>query len=297
MSDTEICDFKKKKRKCLPPFRKFTFSEFIEWGIPEFFGTFLFTLFGSASSSTASGVGLNGAFGNGIVLAAILWMVSNEKSGGKLNPAVSAMVYLTQIYDSGGKTDAKYKEYASAFLAFVLEVGSQIAGGIAAGFTLKYLLPDASVGCFVPVAHAGPTFAWEFLGAFLLIGVIRALNQVSEIGDETYKGLGPLIIGLSLFAGAQSAGPFTGAAFNPARYLANVGMGCRVNNSLQYCGAHFSAAVAVSLITWLQSSAEEFGIVLDKNFNKSKIPRTEIINNSDFRTRRKELPMLPQENW
>ena len=240
--------------------RDFNARDFVDNSLPEFFGTFLFALFGGASSNTTSGVGLNGAFGNGITLAAVLWMLSNEKGGGKLNPAVSVMIYLTHVFKSdlgSGQWDT-VKHNAKGFFAMVLEVGCQIAGAYFAGYTLDHLLPNPKDSCFIPNVTDIKLFTWEFFGAFLLIGVIRSLNKSDEIQRETYKAIGPLVIGLALFSGAQAAGPFTGAAFNPARYLGNLGVkDCNASKAGWYVGAHMTAAFFVCFITFMQSGADE----------------------------------------
>jgi len=204
-----------------------------ETAVPEFFGTFLFTLFGGASSSVATGAGLNGAFGNAIALTAVLYMLSNDEGSGKLNSAVSLAIYLSDANVGG-------------ILKMLMEVTMQILGALAAGAALKQLMPHPHDSCFHPTVSNSALFAWELLGTFLLIGVIFSTS------GNRYLVVAPLAIGLALFAAAQAAGPFTGGCFNPARYLANAGAGCSVGKAGYYIGAQVVAAVAVFVVHYVQ---------------------------------------------
>jgi len=50
----------------------------------------------------------------------------------------------------------------------------------------------------------------------------------------------------SPFLPPQAAGPYTGGAFNPARYIANVGAGCHLDGTAGfYIAGHFLAAAIV----------------------------------------------------
>lgn len=203
----------------------------LEAAIPEFFGTFLFTVFGMAASSAASGVGLNGAFGNGIALTTILYMLSNDEGSGKLNAAISLAVFLT------GQTSIS---------KFFTELAMQFAGGVAGGAFIKALVPSPKSTCFVPAASNTALFAWELLGTFVLIGVVFSTS------GRKYRTTAPLAIGLALFTAAQAAGPYTGGCFNPVRYLANIGVGCSVRKGGYYIGAELLAAVAVVFVHYIQ---------------------------------------------
>lgn len=228
--------------------------------IPELIGTFLFTFFGTASSAPSSGVGLGGALGNGLALTSVLWLLSNRDGSGKLNCAAASMVWLT-----GGYTGP-----TGGVATFFIESSMQVAGAIIAGLVLKHLLPNTEGTCFAPTCSNTATFVWEYLGTFLLLGVIegsRSFGAIKVFEEETspdasYKRLGsrekttlvkfrdaqPLAIGLALFSAAQAAGPYTGGCFNPARYLANVGLGCSVDKYSYYIGAQFAAAASYALV-------------------------------------------------
>jgi len=218
-------------------------TKLVEVAAPEFFGVYLFALLGGASSNVASGVGLNGAFGNAIALTSILYMLSNDPESGKLNSAVSLMHYLTAKSKEHQSSDGSRK--INGIQTMLLEVAMQVTGGLAAGASLKHLLPDPKTSCFEPTVSNSHVFVWELLGTFLLLGVISATGN-------RYQQVAPLAIGLALFAGAQAAGPFTGAAFNPARYLANLGAGCSVNKAGFYVGAHIVAACGFAVIVYIE---------------------------------------------
>jgi len=57
----------------------------------EVVGSYFFTLMGMASSATG-----NAAFGNGMALTASLYMLLNDEGHGKLNPAISFIIFLWQ---------------------------------------------------------------------------------------------------------------------------------------------------------------------------------------------------------
>lgn len=79
------------------------------------------------------------------------------------------------------------------------------------------LIPHASdVGCFGPSGiNLWQAFGWETIMTFLLVVTVYSV----AVGEPSFGIIGPLAIGLALFAAALTGGGYTGAALNPARVL------------------------------------------------------------------------------
>lgn len=61
----------------------------------------------------------------------------------------------------------------------------------------------------------GQAFGWELLMTFLLLVTIYSV----AVGEPSFGIVGPLAIGMALWAAALAGGGYTGAALNPARVL------------------------------------------------------------------------------
>jgi aquaporin related protein len=101
----------------------------------------------------------------------------------------------------------------------------QILGGFAGAAVLKSLTPKdilAANGNFCFTSGHGVSnsqiFGWEFFITFLLLTTVYT-TAVEHSGQTRFTNMAPLAIGLSLFAGAQIAGYYTGGCANPARYF------------------------------------------------------------------------------
>lgn len=134
---------------------------------------------------------------------------------GKLNPAVSLGLAV-----SGSITPLR------ALLESVAQIlGAIIGAALAKSFTLGTRISGHSSGwgCFgaqpaLSGIDGGQTFAWEFVTTFVLVSVVFA-TAVDDAAAGHFVSIAPLAIGLSLFACAQSSGPFTGGCLNPARFF------------------------------------------------------------------------------
>ena len=220
---------KKPKRQILVKAEQFFIGNF-DTLVCEFLGSSLFTFLGSASSNVASS-GLGPAFGNAISLTSVLYLLSNDEGSGKLNPAASLSFLLA------GK---------SSVIQCVWEVIVQICGALAGAALLNELSPNAKNGCFIPTTSDAKVFAFELIGTCLLLGVCYSTST------KKYSTTAPLAIGLSLFAAAQAVGPFTGGCLNPARYVANIGLGCNAKKFIPYISAQLLAAVVAAMYYWMQ---------------------------------------------
>lgn len=192
----------------------------------EFLGTFLFAFFGGAAP------GASAAVANGIALAVLVYVCANV-SGGHLNPAVTVATMVT-----GDTSAAKGGAY----------IVSQIAGSVIASLMHWALIPGAAdVGCFhAPTLSGMQLFGWEAIMTFLLVATVYSV----AVGEPSFGIIGPLAIGLSLFAAAITGGGFTGASLNPARALGpSIVWGCYWDQSWIYILAELFGAVAAGLLS------------------------------------------------
>jgi MIP family channel proteins len=177
--------------------------------IAEFVATFALVFIGAGASIT-SGFGLNltgVALAHGLVLGAMIASTAHL-GGGLVNPAVSIGLWV-----AGRLTTMR---------ATVLVV-AEVLGAVAAGFLLRYLVPGAaftSASGGTPVISsavpAGKAIVIEAACTFLLVFAVFAL--VVE-GRGPTKTAAAFAVGAVYAFGIMAFGPFTGAAFNPARWL------------------------------------------------------------------------------
>ena len=176
----------------------------------EFVGTALFVMVGAGSAVTNAGYpGAVGALGvaaaHGIGLA-VLVSATMYISGGHLNPAVTIALLAARRIDAAT---------AGAYVA------AQIAGATLGAFAVKGLFPAGAVNATnagTPALAAHVTLAQgisiEALFTFLLMTAV--LGTIVSTEAPKIGGFG---VGLSVFAGAITVGPLTGAVFNPARAI------------------------------------------------------------------------------
>lgn len=176
----------------------------------EFIGTFALIFFGAgaicADQFLHGGVGLLGiALAHGLAIA-IMVSALGHISGGHFNPAITIGFWVTRRVST---------------LETVLYWVAQLAGAIAAAFLLKALVPEET---WRAVVLGTPTLARDFpvwagivleaITTFFLVLVVFA-TAVDEKG--TFRSIAGFGIGLTISLGILVAGPFTGAALNPAR--------------------------------------------------------------------------------
>ena len=176
----------------------------------EFVGTFALIFFG-AGSVILAGNGqldlLGVALAHGLVIA-IMVSQMGHLSGGVFNPAIQIALWVT------GKMPSSRT---------VVYLGAQLAGGIVGAYALKVLVPkgafDAAAGGAVAVAPglaAGKAILMEAVGTFFLVWAVFA--TVIDTRGPFAKTAG-FTIGLTITFGVLAMGPWTGGAFNPARWL------------------------------------------------------------------------------
>jgi len=145
---------------------------------------------------------------NGIALMVMVYYTA-KTSGAHLNPALS--LAFTML----GYTNP---------LEMIVYWFAQISGCIIGALWIKLLVPvtmqHGNIGCFIPNPELNNAlvFGWEAFCTFtFLLPIFSVVWYTTH--KKGYGNTGPLIVGLSLIANAFAAGPFTGAALNPARVL------------------------------------------------------------------------------
>ncbi len=180
----------------------------VKHSLAEFVGTFIFFSIG-IGAIIAGGQLLEVALAHGIILAVVV-SAFMRISGGKFNPAVSIGVWTS------GK---------QGWQITVVEIVAQLLGGILAGAVLALVFNVAQVQGGTP-AIATAAFSGSNLVPVAGAVVLEALLTfflVTAVLLTAVDGKAPAIagfgIGLTVFVGILVAGPFTGAAMNPARFL------------------------------------------------------------------------------
>jgi MIP family channel proteins len=178
----------------------------------EFIGTFALIFFGAGAicaDQFLHGAGNLGLFGiaaaHGLAIA-IMVSALGHISGGHFNPAVTIGFWVTKRVST---------------VEVLLYWAAQLAGAVAAAFLLKAVIPEDT---WRAVALGTPTLVRDFsrlsamvleaVTTFFLVLVVFA-TAVDEKG--TFRSIAGFGIGLTITLGIMVAGPFTGAALNPAR--------------------------------------------------------------------------------
>ena len=178
----------------------------------EFIGTFALVFFGAGSicaDQFLHGAGALGLFGIAVAHGlAIAIMVSalGHISGGHFNPAITIGFWVTKRVST-----------VDVLLYWI----AQLAGAVVAAFLLKAIVPEDT---WRAVALGTPALVRDFssLSAMVLEGITTfflVLVVFATAVDEkgTFRSIAGFGIGLTITLGIMVAGPFTGAALNPAR--------------------------------------------------------------------------------
>jgi MIP family channel proteins len=178
--------------------------------IAEGIGTFALIFFGAGSvvlylNGRLDLVGV--ALAHGLVIAVMVSQMSHL-SGAAFNPAIQIALWVT------GRSSS------SRTVAFLL---SQLVAGAAAALMLKFLVPaqafDAALGGVPTLGDgisSGKGILLEAVGAFFLVWAVFA-TIVDDRGP--FGTIAGLSIGLTITFGMLAIGPWTGGAFNPARWF------------------------------------------------------------------------------
>jgi MIP family channel proteins len=178
----------------------------------EFLGTFAVIFFGAGAVCvdfqlrSSGGLGLLAvALAHGLTIA-IMVSALGHISGGHFNPAITIGFWVTKRLST---------------MESLAYWGAQLAGGAAAGFVLRFVIPeDVGTGVFLGAPELMRDFpklsgiGLEAITTFFLVLVVFA-TAVDERG--TFRSIAGFGIGLTITLGILVAGPFTGGALNPAR--------------------------------------------------------------------------------
>ncbi|HVO58970.1 MAG TPA: aquaporin [Dongiaceae bacterium] len=178
----------------------------------EFIGAFALVFFAAGAIcaerflQNSAGNLLASAVAVGLTVA-VLSTVFHNVSGAHFNPAVTIGFWITKRMNT-------------------LEVlgywAAQLGGGIVAAFLLKAILPREDA--WQPVLGGTPDLVRDFtrlpamgleaLITFVLVLVYFLSTSEDNLDSRPFSGF---TVGLVYAVGTLVAGPFTGAAFNPAR--------------------------------------------------------------------------------
>ena len=184
--------------------------------------------------------------------------------------ALMAMVYYTAKISGGHLNPALTATFALLGYTNPIEVlvywASQVSGCLVGALLISSLSSDLEIGglvtqsttgsgCFIPNPSltALQVLGWEATCTFSFILPIFSVVWYTQ-SKSGYGNTGPIIVGLSLFAAASAASPWTGGALNPARVLAShIVFDCGPNNYVEYyIAGEFIGAflVPIAVIPW-----------------------------------------------
>ncbi|KAH6772722.1 gamma tonoplast intrinsic protein [Perilla frutescens var. hirtella] len=177
--------------------------------VAEFISTFIFVFAGSGA-----GIAYNSLTGNaptspaGLISAAIAHAfalfvavaISANISGGHVNPAVTFGLFV------GGNI---------TLFRGILYIIAQLLGSVVASFLLIFTTGGLAVPTFgVAGISVWAAFVFEIVATFGLVYTVYATAVDPKKGEIGI--IAPIAIGLIVGANIFAAGPFTGAAMNPA---------------------------------------------------------------------------------
>jgi MIP family channel proteins len=180
--------------------------------VAEFIGAFALIFFGAGAVCvdfhlrSSGGLGLLAiALAHGLAIA-IMVSALGHISGGHFNPAITIGFWVTKRLST---------------VDSLCYWAAQLLGATAAAFLLKAVIPeDITANIFLGTPELMRDFprwsgmALEAATTFFLVLVVFA-TTVDPRG--TFRAIAGFAIGLTITLGIMVAGPFTGAALNPAR--------------------------------------------------------------------------------
>lgn len=169
--------------------------------ISEFIGTFALIFIGAGAGAVTGNV-VAVAFAHGFVLVVFAYAYTHL-SDTHINPAVTIALWAAKVID------------AKRAVTFIVV---QLAGGVAGGFALAYVLAgrDTNLGATVLAEGVSPVqgLVLETILTFFLANTIFNAGVSGKAGQ--FAGLA---IGMTLTFSILMGGPLTGASLNPARTL------------------------------------------------------------------------------
>jgi aquaporin Z len=209
--------------------------------VAEFIGTFALIFFGAGSvilflNGQLDLVGV--ALAHGLVIAVMVSQMGHL-SGGVFNPAIQIALWVT-----GKMSSARTIVYIAA----------QLGGGAAGGLLLRFLVPRAA---FVAAAGGTPALGigistgkgilLEAVGTFFLVWAVFA-TAIDERGP--FAKTAGLTIGLTITFGILAIGPWTGGAFNPARWFGPALAAGQWNDWFVWIVGPVAGAILAGVLYW-----------------------------------------------
>ena len=180
----------------------------------EFLGTFTLVFITSGAicadqylrASSQPGIGLLGiAVAEGLAYAIMVTALLHV-SGAHFNPAVTIGLWVTR---------------RSTTMQSVFYIAAQLLGSVAAAYLLVAIIPET---IWRPASLGAPDLTVDFtrmrgmaLEAAVTFFLVLAMYGAIVDTKGAFQRAGGFAAGLAATAGALVAGPFTGAAMNPAR--------------------------------------------------------------------------------
>ena len=152
---------------------------------------------------------------------AVMISATDAVSGGHLNPAVTAGLFVARKID---------------FTNTVGYILAQCAGAIAAASLIKLCIPSAALAAVsmgTPALGAGVSIGMGLLTEIILTFFLVFVVYGTAV-DKRAPKVGGLFIGLTVALDILIGGPITGAAMNPARHLGPALLGGGLQNLWLY---------------------------------------------------------------
>jgi MIP family channel proteins len=214
-----------------------TTLDFYQALFSEFLGTMLLTLVCTATGLSIASKpvpDINGALASGLIVATIIVGLGHV-SGAHINPAVTVTFLVASEID---------------FFRALFYIGMQLLGAFSASSLLRSITPPPARGYLgmtrITAGISLPqAFVVEFIITFILCYTVHAIcdKRRDDIG-----GSKALAVGFAVTLGCLFAGPYTGAAMNPARAFGPAAvMGLWENHWIYWFGP-LSGSVTAALI-------------------------------------------------